>query len=96
MALAVDAARLLTDRAAGLRDAGRPHGDAAAMAKLHAADTATAVATRAVQLHGGYGYMRESAVQRYFRDAKSTQLAVGPAARQQDAIADALLPPAAP
>jgi alkylation response protein AidB-like acyl-CoA dehydrogenase len=49
-------------------------------------------ATKAMQVHGGYGYMRESAVQRYFRDAKVTQAAEGNALQQRSAIADAVLP----
>lgn len=92
VALAVDAARLLVYRAAWLRERGQPAAKAAAMAKLHAGETAMLAATKAVQVHGGYGYMRESAVQRYFRDAKVTQAAEGNALQQRSAIADALLP----
>ncbi|HEY7064428.1 MAG TPA: acyl-CoA dehydrogenase family protein [Chloroflexota bacterium] len=92
VALALDAARLLVYRAAWLWESGQPAGKAAAMAKLHAGDTAFLAATKAVQVHGGYGYMLESAVQRYFRDAKVTQAAEGPGRQQRATIADALLP----
>jgi butyryl-CoA dehydrogenase len=92
MALAVDAARLLTYRAAWLRDAGQPYGRAAAMAKLHASETAMQVATKAIQVHGGYGYMRESPVQRYFRDAKITEIYEGTSEIQRIVIAADLLP----
>ncbi len=91
MALAVDAARLLTYRAAWLRDAGRPYGTAAAMAKLHASETAMQAATQAIQVHGGYGYMRESPVQRYFRDAKVTEIYEGTSEIQRVVIAADLL-----
>jgi alkylation response protein AidB-like acyl-CoA dehydrogenase len=92
VALAVDAARLLVYRAAWLRERGEPAAKAAAMAKLHAGETAMLAATKAVQVHGGYGYMREAAVQRYFRDAKVTQATEGSALQQRSAIADAVLP----
>src|SRR5581483_4780190 len=93
LALAVDAARLLTYRAAWQRDAGRPYGRAAAMAKLHASETAMQAATKAIQIHGGYGYMRESPVQRYFRDAKITEIYEGTSEIQRVVIAADLLPP---
>ncbi|HZS02463.1 MAG TPA: acyl-CoA dehydrogenase family protein [Chloroflexota bacterium] len=92
VALAVDTARLLVYRAAWLCERGRPAARAVAMAKLQAGEAAMLAATKAVQVHGGYGYMRESAVQRYFRDAKVTQAAEGNALQQRSAIADALLP----
>ncbi|MBI4491522.1 MAG: acyl-CoA dehydrogenase family protein, partial [Chloroflexi bacterium] len=59
MATRIEAARLLTYRAAALKDAEQPYGQAASMAKLYASETAMWVATKAIQLHGGYGYMRE-------------------------------------
>ena len=90
--LAAESARLLTYRAAWLRDVGRPYGKAAAMAKLAASETAMDAATKAIQVHGGYGYMRESAVQRYFRDARATELYEGPSALQRGIIAADLLP----
>ena len=83
----IDAARLLTWRAASLKDAGQPFSQEAAMAKLFASETAMWVTTKAIQLHGGYGYMRESAVQRYFRDAKITEIYEGTSEIQRLVIA---------
>jgi butyryl-CoA dehydrogenase len=77
MATAVDAARLLAWRAAALKDRGQPYGLAASMAKLFASETAMRVATDAVQVYGGYGYMKEYPVERFFRDAKITQIYEG-------------------
>jgi butyryl-CoA dehydrogenase len=85
------AARLLTWSAAARKDAGLPYGQDAAMAKLFASETAMWVATRALQIHGGYGYMRESAVQRYFRDAKITEIYEGTSEIQRLVIARGLL-----
>src|SRR5260370_11081791 len=78
MATAVEAARLLTLHAAFLKDRGLPYTKEAAMAKLFAAETAMTLATQAAQMHGGYGYTRAFAVERYFRDAKVTQDYEGP------------------
>jgi alkylation response protein AidB-like acyl-CoA dehydrogenase len=91
MATAIDAARLLTLRAAWLKDAGRPYGPAAAMAKLFAAETAMKVATDAVQVHGGYGFIKEYQVERYFRDAKITQIYEGTSQIQKLVIARSVL-----
>lgn len=77
MATEIDAARLLVHRAASLRDAGRPYSQQAAMAKLFATDTSMKVTTDAVQVLGGYGYVREHPVERYMRDAKVTQIFEG-------------------
>jgi butyryl-CoA dehydrogenase len=77
MALAVDAARLLTWRAARLRDAGLPHAAEASMAKIAASETAVAVASKAIQVFGGYGYTKDFPVERYFRDAKATEIYEG-------------------
>jgi len=87
MATAIDGARLLTLRAATLKDAGRPYRTAAAMAKLFAAETAMKVATDAIQVHGGYGYIKEYEVERAFRDAKITQLYEGTSQIQKLVIA---------
>ena len=70
----VDAARLLTYRAAAQMDAGEDYASAAAMAKLFASETASYVTGKAVQLYGGYGYSREYPVERLMRDAKITEL----------------------
>ena len=91
MATATDGARLLTLRAAGLKDRGRPYTTAAAMAKLFAADTAMRVTTDAVQIHGGYGFIKEYEVERYFRDAKITQIYEGTSQIQKLVIARAVL-----
>ena len=61
------------------------------MAKLYAAETAMTLATQAVQVHGGYGYTREFAVERYFRDAKITQLYEGTSQIQKLVIAREVL-----
>src|SRR5882762_3111972 len=68
----IEGARLLTLRAAWLKDQGLPHGPEASMAKLKASAVARMAADRAVQIHGGYGYTKEFAVERYYRDAKVT------------------------
>jgi alkylation response protein AidB-like acyl-CoA dehydrogenase len=77
MALSVDAARLLTWRAARMRDAGQPINAASSMAKWHASDTAMRVATDAVQIYGGAGYSRDNPVERLMRDAKGAQIYEG-------------------
>jgi len=87
MAVAIDGARLLTLRAAALKDAGRPYGTAAAMAKLFAAETAMKVTTDAIQVHGGYGFIKEYEVERAFRDAKITQLYEGTSQIQKLVVA---------
>ena len=76
-ATSVEAARLLTWRAARLRDAGKPINAASSMAKLYASDAAMRVATDAVQIYGGAGYSRENPVERYMRDAKGAQIYEG-------------------
>ena len=91
MATAVEAARLLTLRAAFLKDRGLPYTKEAAMAKLYAAETAMSSAIQGVQLHGGYGYTREFAVERYFRDAKVTEIYEGTSEIQRVVIASQLL-----
>ncbi len=91
MATDIDAARLLLYRACALRDEGRPFGAEASMAKLHCSETASRVASRAVQIHGGYGYSKEYAVERYFRDAKVTEIYEGTSEVQRMVIARAVL-----
>jgi alkylation response protein AidB-like acyl-CoA dehydrogenase len=91
MATAIEGARLLVLRAAALKDAGRPYGTAAAMAKLFASEMAMRVTTDAVQVHGGYGYIKEYEVERYFRDAKITQLYEGTSQIQKLVIAREVL-----
>jgi butyryl-CoA dehydrogenase len=91
MATGVDAARLLTWRAAALKDRGQPYGTASAMAKLFASEVAMRVATDAIQVHGGYGYIKEYPVERFFRDAKITQIYEGTSQIQRLVIARALV-----
>jgi butyryl-CoA dehydrogenase len=91
MAAGIEAARLLTWRAAWLKDRGLPFGTEAAMAKLFAAETAMRVTTDAVQVHGGYGFIKEYQVERHFRDAKITQIYEGTSQIQKLVIARHLL-----
>ena len=91
MATAVDAARLLTYRAAYLKNQGLPYIREAAMAKLFASEAAMRVTTKAVQLHGGYGYIKDYPVERYFRDAKITEIYEGTSEMQRMTIAKQLL-----
>ena len=77
IAMGIDAARLLTYRAADLEDKGLPFSTEAAMAKAFSSEVAMAAATEGLQMHGGYGYMMDTAIQRYFRDAKITQIYEG-------------------
>jgi butyryl-CoA dehydrogenase len=91
MAVEVDAARLLTLQAAGLKDAGKPYTKYSAMAKLFAAEAAMKAATEAVQIHGGYGYTKEFKVERYFRDAKITEIYEGTSEIQRLVISSQVL-----
>jgi alkylation response protein AidB-like acyl-CoA dehydrogenase len=77
MATQIEAARRLYREAARVRDAGQTYTVDASMAKLFASDTAMQVTTDAVQIHGGYGYMREYPVERYMREAKALQIVEG-------------------
>ena len=91
LATEVEVARLLTLRAAYLKDQGRPAVHAAAMAKLFASETAMKAATRAVQIYGGAGYLTEFPVERIFRDAKLTEIGEGTSEIQRLVIARAIL-----
>jgi alkylation response protein AidB-like acyl-CoA dehydrogenase len=77
MALQVEAARLLVWRAAALLDAGREPRREAAMAKLFASETAVRAADQALQIHGGYGYVSEFAIERIYRDARVCTIGEG-------------------
>ena len=77
MGTRIEAARLLMYRAAWLRQQGRPHAKEASMAKLFASETAMWAAHKAVQIHGGYGYIQDYPAERYFRDAKITEIYEG-------------------
>lgn len=87
----INAARLLVRSAAERIDKGLPHSKDAAMAKLYAAEVAMEMTTKAIQLHGGYGYTREYPVERMFRDAKITEIYEGTSEVQRMVIAASLL-----
>jgi alkylation response protein AidB-like acyl-CoA dehydrogenase len=91
IATEVEVARLLTLRAAWLKDAGRPATHAAAMAKVFASEAAMKAATKAVQIHGGAGYITEFPVERIFRDAKLTEIGEGTSEIQRMVIAREIL-----
>jgi alkylation response protein AidB-like acyl-CoA dehydrogenase len=91
VATEVEVARLLTLRAAWLKDAGRPAMHAAAMAKVFASAAAMKAATKAVQIHGGAGYITEFPVERIFRDAKLTEIGEGTSEIQRMVIAREIL-----
>ncbi len=91
MATDLDAARLLVHRAAALYDAGEPFAAEASKAKLFASTAARKHAAEAVQIHGGYGYTTEFPVERYYRDAKITEIYEGTSEIQQVIVARSLL-----
>jgi alkylation response protein AidB-like acyl-CoA dehydrogenase len=91
MATHVAAARLLTHRAAWLRDSGKEHTAESSMAKLFASETAVQVALDAVQIHGGYGYTKDYPVERYLRDSKLGTIGEGTSEVQRLVIARELL-----
>lgn len=90
MAVKIENARNLVLKAAWLKDNGKPYGIASAMAKQYAADIAMEVTTEAVQIHGGYGYVKEYQVERLFREAKLTQIYEGTSEIQKVVISRAL------
>ncbi len=87
MATNIEAARMLVRYAAWCKDSGKPFSKEAAMAKLFASETAMASATKAIQIHGGYGYIKDYPVERYFRDAKITEIYEGTSEIQRLVIA---------
>ncbi|MDE3102526.1 MAG: acyl-CoA dehydrogenase [Chloroflexota bacterium] len=91
MATEIDAARLLTWRAASMRDRGERYGPEAAMAKLFASDVAVRAARECVQIFGGYGYLRDYPAERHYRDAKITEIYEGTSEIMQLVIADDML-----
>ncbi|HEX4578616.1 MAG TPA: acyl-CoA dehydrogenase family protein, partial [Candidatus Dormibacteraeota bacterium] len=91
MATQVELSRLMTWRAAAAIDAGQSATPYASMAKLHASEVATACANQAVQIHGGYGFMEESPVARYYRDVKVNEIGEGTSEVQRILIARHLL-----
>jgi len=96
MATQVDAARLLVYRTALLRDQGAAFSQASAMAKFYASEAASAVTDKAVQIHGGYGYSKSYAVERYYRDARVTRIYEGTSEIHQMVIARGVLSEYAP
>lgn len=91
MATRIDAGRLLAYRAARLKDAGEPCHREASMSKLYCSEMANFVCNEAVQIHGGYGYIKEYPVERYFRDARVTELYEGTSEAQRMVISRDLL-----
>ena len=87
MAVKVELARLITHKAAALRDRGKPFAREAAMAKLYAAEIATQVSHQAIQIHGGSGFMDDCAVSRFYRDARILEIGEGTSEIQRLVIA---------
>ena len=90
-AIEVETARLLAYQAAWLRDQGRPHVKEASLAKWHASEAATRCANWAIQVHGGYGYLSEFHVERYWRDARITEIYEGTTEVQKMVVAGQVL-----
>jgi len=91
MATQIDAARLLTYRAAYLKDNDLPFVKEVAMAKVFAAEAAMFVTSKAIQIYGGYGYTKDYPLERYFRDAKITEIYEGTSEMQRMTIARSLI-----
>jgi len=91
MATELDAARLLVRRAAALCDRGERFGREASMAKLFASEAAMRATSKAIQIHGGYGFIREFPVERYYRDAKLCEIGEGTSEVQRMVIAREVL-----
>lgn len=91
MAVKIDAAKMLTLKAAALKDSDKKYYKEAAMAKLYSSKIAVECALEAIQIHGGYGYVREYLVERYLRDAKITEIYEGTSEIQNIVIARSLL-----
>jgi alkylation response protein AidB-like acyl-CoA dehydrogenase len=91
MSTEIDAARLLVHRAAWLRQQGRPHSEEGAKAKLYASEMARRQTAEAIQILGGYGYTKEFPVERYYRDAKVTEIYEGTSEIQRLVIARSIL-----
>ena len=91
MATQIDAARLLTYRAAHLHDRGKPFVKEAAMAKVFASEVSGFVTSKALQIHGGYGYTKDYPVERYWRDARITEIYEGTSEIMRMTIARSIL-----
>ena len=87
----IAAARLLLYRACAIKDAGKPFSAEAAMAKLFCSAVATRVTNLAVQIHGGYGYIKDFPVERYYRDARITEIYEGTREIQKNTIASSVI-----
>ena len=87
MAMKIELARTMVHKAAWLKDHGRPFTKEASMCKLYASEIAMQIADQAVQIHGGYGYMKEYEVERYMRDAKLLEIGEGTSEVQRMVIA---------
>ena len=91
MATKISYSRLLAYRAAALKDAGKPYHREASMSKLTCSEMVNYVCNEAVQIHGGYGYIKEYPVERYFRDARVTEIYEGTSEVQRMVISRDLL-----
>ena len=91
MATELDAARLLTLRAAVLKDAGKRVTQESAMAKLYASEVAVKICNEAVQLHGGYGFIKDYPVEKFYRDVKLCTIGEGTSEIQRLIIAREIL-----
>jgi len=87
----LEAAHLLVMRAAYLKDQGEPYNREASIAKLYASEAGMSAAHQAVQIHGGYGYMEEYHVERYYRDVKLCEIGEGTSEIQRMVISRSLL-----
>src|SRR6185437_8397865 len=87
MAMKIELARTMVHKAAWLKDQGRPFSKEASMCKLYASEIAMEVANQAIQIHGGYGYMKEYEVERFMRDAKLLEIGEGTSEVQRMVIA---------
>jgi hypothetical protein len=91
MQVQIEAARLLIHKAANLKDQGLPYGKAASMAKLYSSEVACRVADEAIQIHGGYGYIKDYPVEKFYRDVKLCTIGEGTSEIQRMVIARHLL-----
>jgi alkylation response protein AidB-like acyl-CoA dehydrogenase len=91
MATEIEAAELLTHKAAALKNAGKPVTQQSAMAKMYASEMCVRAANEAVQIHGGYGYTRDFPVEKFYRDAKLCTIGEGTTEIQKVVIAKNIL-----
>jgi alkylation response protein AidB-like acyl-CoA dehydrogenase len=91
MATQIDAARLLTERAAAAKDAGQIVTKLSAQAKLYSSEIAVRATERAVQIHGGYGFIKDFPVEKFYRDVKLCEIGEGTSEIQKLVIAKQLL-----